>query len=151
MHLSVADVPDHRDRFHPGETAVHLQAEVVHRGFRIVEKDELLHAEAGELAAELAADGAGGACHEYRPVFTELPDTFDVEPYLLASEKVLDLDLADIVFHDPPADDLIDGRGDQDLDPIVRAELDERILFLLGFFLRCKQNAIERETVENGR
>ena len=144
----LAHVADHRDEVELREAAFQLQADVVHRGLRIVVENELLDAEYGQLAAELAADGAGRASHHDDLAFAFGLDLVDVEADLLAAEKVLDPDGADLVLHDAAADDLVDGRREEDLEAVVGTEADEAVLFSLGLGLGGEKDAVEREAVD---
>ena len=120
----------------------------MHRGLRIVVENELLDAECSQLAAELAADGAGRAGHHDDLAFAFGLDVVDVEADLLAAEKVLDPDGADLVLHDAAADDLVDGRREEDLEAVVGTEADEAVLFSLGLGLGGEKDAVEREAVD---
>ena len=144
----LAHVADHRDEVKLREAAFQLQAEVVHRSLGIVVENELLDAECGQLAAELAADRSGRAGHHDDLAFAFGLDVVDAQPDLLAAEKVLDLDAADLVLHDAPAGDLIYGRCEQDLDAVLGAETDESVLFQFGIGLSGKEDAVEREAVD---
>ena len=57
----LADVADDRDEVQVGEFIFEFEPDGMHRGLGIVEKKQLLDAEAGELASQFGADGAGGA------------------------------------------------------------------------------------------
>ena len=144
----LAHVANHRDEVELREAAFQLQPDVVHRGLRIVEEDELLDAECGQLAAELAADGAGCSGHHDDLALAFGLDLVDIETDLLAAEQVLDPDGADLVLHDASADDLVDGRCEEDLEAVVGTEADKAVLFGLGLGLGGEEDAVEREAVD---
>ena len=118
-------VSDHRDEVNALEPLLKLEAEVVHRGLAVVEQDELLRTERGELAAQLGADGARGAGHHHGLAAEVLDDRVHVKPDLITAKKVLDLHLADRRLHDPAVDDLVDRWGHEHLHAGLLAEVNE--------------------------
>ena len=127
-----AHIADYGDELQIGEAVLQFETDVVHRRFGVVEEDELLDAERGQLPAQLRTDRTGGTRH-HDCLATEVGDDLvhrDLD--LLAPQQVLDLDLADglplhlAVYH------LVDRGGDQHLQPAIRAEVDQPLLLLAG-------------------
>ena len=68
---------------------------VMERGFGIVHKKKFLYFKSADQTAQFAADAACGSCYHYALVLEEGVDVVHVHHYLLPSEKVLYLHLAD--------------------------------------------------------
>ena len=116
-------VPHVADDGHEVEVFVfvfQLEANVVHRRLGIVVEHEFLDAEAGELAHELRADGAGGAGHHHDLVFEIGLDLVERDHDLFAAQQVFDLDGARMEQR-LPVDHLIDVGHDERLDVVARA------------------------------
>ena len=127
-----AHVADYGDELQIGEAVLQFETDVVHRGFGVVEEDELLDAERGQLPAQLRTDRTGGTRHHDR-LAAEVGDDFvhrDLD--LFAPQQVLDLDLADGLPLYLAVDHLVDRGGDQHLQPAIRAEADQPFLLLAG-------------------
>ena len=143
------NVSDHRDEVKALEPFLEFEAEVVHRGLTVVEQHELLRAERRELAAELGSDGSRGACHHHGLAAEVLHYRVHVQLYLVAAEKVLDLDLADRRLHDPAVDHLVDAWGHEHLHLRLLAELDKaRALGLDRLLLREEYGVNEEPLAE---
>lgn len=138
-------VSDHRDEVKPLEPLLKLEAEVVHRGLAVVEQHEPLRAERRQLAAELGTDRSGGARHHHGLAAEVLHYRLHVQPYLLAAEKVLDLNLADRRLHDTAVYHLVDGRDHEHLHLSILAVLHEAAGFLLDFVFPWEEDGIHEE------
>ena len=55
----LTDITDDRGELQIGEFVLEFEAHIVHRGFGVVEHDEFLDTEGGELATEFGTDGTG--------------------------------------------------------------------------------------------
>ena len=128
---NLADVADYRDEVEIRVVVFEFEAEVVHRGLGVVEEDEPLDAEAGELAAEFGADGAGGTGHHDHFVLEVLDDLFHRDLDFISAEEVFDLDFSRtdycLAFHH-----FVYRRHDEAFDAPVGAYLYKTVFFGLG-------------------
>jgi len=100
----------------------------VHRRLGIVEQDQLPDAERRQLAAQLRSDRTGSTRHQHGFVAEIVHDLAQRNLYLLASQQVFDLDVADTaLMRQFPVDDLVDRRGDQHLDTVRHAIFDQAV------------------------
>ena len=112
--LDVAD--DARDR-QQRKVVGERRADLVNRGFRDVEKDELRGTEAGDLPAELGADRPAGAGHQRNAIAEPFGESCIVEHHRIATEQVVQLDRADCRQQRSPADQVVVRRHRQRLEP----------------------------------
>ena len=125
-------VPHVADDGHEVEAFVfvfQLEAKVVHRRLGIVVEHELLDTEAGKLAHQFRADGAGGAGHHYDFASEVGLNLVERDHNLFAAQQVFDLDGARVdqrltFLH------LIDVRHDERLDVVARAVRNEAVNLL---------------------
>ena len=121
-------VADHGDEFQIGKTILHFEAYLVHRRLGVVEQDQLPDAERRQLAAQLRSDRTGSTRHQHGFVAEIVHNLAQRNLYLLASQQVFDLDVADTaLMRQFPVDDLVDRRGDQHLDAVRHAIFDQAV------------------------
>jgi hypothetical protein len=76
--------------------AVDHELDGVQRGLVAVEQVEPLGSVAGDLAAQLGADGSAGTGHEHPAPGEVAGDLVDADVDLVAAEQVLEVDVADV-------------------------------------------------------
>ena len=90
-----------------------------------VEDDELLGPEAGDLAAELRADGSAAARYEHDLAAYEGVDIVVVHDHGVAAQQVLELDFAQARDRDRLIDELVDAGDDLHLNARGLADLED--------------------------
>ncbi len=80
-----------------------FQVDLPQRVFAVVEQDQLLGPERGDLARQLAADGAAGAGHDDAPALDQPRHAVAVERHLRAVQQVLDRDRLQFQMRPPVA------------------------------------------------
>ncbi len=118
--------------FHPLEVVgvVHLELEVVHGRLGLVEHDEFGGVVVHHLTANLAADAAGSTRDEHHLVVDFADDVALAEDDRFAAQKVLDLDVLDLVGRQLAVHPFVE-RGDGFHDEVERHSLLDD--FLLPF------------------
>ena len=147
--LDLADVADDRHEGQLLEALLQLEAEGVHRGLGVVEEHELLHTEAGQLPAELGADGAGRAGHHDHLILEVRLDGVHRNLDFLAAQQVLDLDVSHLQVWRRGARDLIHRRSDEHLHAPLGAEAHEVILLRSDILFTREDDAPQGELVHH--
>ncbi|SCV02306.1 hypothetical protein CNECB9_960031 [Cupriavidus necator] len=98
--IGVAHRADARQQRHPGEVPAQILLHHVQRPFGMVEQDQLARLLRGNLAAQLAADGAARAGHHHDLAVRALGEQRLARRHGWPAKQVLDLDLADRLHGD---------------------------------------------------
>ena len=136
-------VTDHGNKIQFRIALLQLQTDVVHRRLGVVEQDQLLHSESHQLAAQFRTDRAGSSRHHDRLAAEIRDDLVHRDLDLLTAKQVLDLDLADRLLHQLAGDHLVDGRGDQHLETVLRAMADQPLLLVLRLIVRREEHGVD--------
>ena len=128
---AVAHRADHHFHVQPREAAQQLVLELVGVVLVDFEHNQLAGMEAGDLAAELAADGAAAARDEDHPVAQIAADLLDVQPNLVPAQQVENAHVADPQGLRAAVEDLIQGGDGFQSAVRFRADLEDLPLVLL--------------------
>src|SRR6185437_10133919 len=122
--LGITDVRDHG---HDGDARVgraELRLDVEDRVLAVAQDDEHGWLELGQLTAELASDGATGARDQDSAALAEVADSGEIGLDRLATEEVLDLDVAKGRRRGTAGENVRKWRESASLEPSVGCSLD---------------------------
>ena len=140
--LDLPDVTDDRHKLQFGEFLLQLQTDMVHRGLRIVEQNQLLNPEARKLATKLRTDGAGRPRHHHHLAPEVLYDGVHRDGNLVTTQQILNLQVTDTIVQVATAD-FVDGRGYQRTHLVGQALLDQAVTLEPGVGLAGEQDGVD--------
>ena len=119
----ILDVADEPHKLEAGERSLQILLDAVQRVLGHFEQHEARRIEARNLSTELGPDRPAGAGDHHRAVAEPVAQARSIEDDRIASEQVVELDLADAAELDSPADQVIVRRNRQRFDARLRADL----------------------------
>lgn len=119
-----------------------LETDIVQRGLGGIEHDEFADAHLRQLAAQLAADAAGGSGDQNDFAAKLSGDLVHVDIDFGTSQEVFDLDGAHPLMEHAFFVGLADGGGDQCLDIVFFAILQEAFFFFTGVFVSGEEDTL---------